>query len=238
MSGPEDRTFQAVSARLGGPGLAAAALIVVAALATASMLPGLIAAVFVPTPVPVAPPDAAAQDQAAKLDNFRKQVDGRTMFFVPAKPPPPKPAVEARNEETGPPPAPPAPTTYGGPAPIAMVFDTVWFADGQKLKAGDESKDDLQVVRLEAPWAAILKWKGVEFTVKFFERDSVVIKAPGQAMAVGTPSEAKPAVEAAAPASMATEQQPASESTPATPDPSASPPTAPPDPPADPENKR
>jgi hypothetical protein len=175
MTGPSDRRLKDLPARLGGPGLAAVALLAAAACAAAALTPGLISAVFVPTPTPVSLPADSAKDQSARMGGFRQQIDGRTMFFVPAKPPPPKPVVEASHENTGPPPVPPAPSTYGGPAPIAMVYDTVWFADGQKLKAGDESTGDLRVVRLEAPWAAVLRWKGVEFTVKFFVRDSVVI---------------------------------------------------------------
>ncbi len=224
-----------VATRLGGPGVTAATLLACAAIAGAVMLPGLAAAILTPSPTPVVFAADASQDQAARMETYRKQIDGRTMFFVPAKPTPPPPVVEVKNDETSKPTTPPPPSSYGGPAPIALIFDTVWFADGQKLKAGDEAKGDLGVVRLEAPWSAILKWKGVEFTVKVFDRDSVVLKAPGQKMAEGTPPEPKPTPppEAAAPAPAAT--PPATGAAPPAADETSQPP---PEPPADPEGNR
>lgn len=227
--------IRTVASRLGGPGITAAALIVCAAIAGAMMLPGLATAILTPSPVPVGLDADAGHDQAARMEGYRRQIDGRTMFFVPARPPPPPPKVEARNSEDTKPALPPPPSTYGGPAPIALIFDTVWFADGQKLKAGDEAKGDLEVVRLDSPWNAILKWKGVEFTVKVFDRDSVVLKAPGQKMAEGTPPEPRPAPapEAAPPAPAA--ESPAADALPAAVEETSQPP---PEPPADPEGNR
>ena len=188
---PDDRSLRAAAARLGAPGLVAAAVIASAAIASALMLPGLVGALLTPGPAPVALPDDAAGDHAVRMEMFRKQTDGRTMFFVPAKPPAP-PVVVSRGEGDALPPPPPPPSTYGGPAPIGMVFDTVWFADGQKVKSGEEGTAGVKVVRLEPPWAAVLDWKGVEFTVKVFERDSVVLKAPGAKMVEGTAPEPRP----------------------------------------------
>jgi hypothetical protein len=232
MSTAGARDLRQTLARLGPTGITAAALIGAASLATAVMLPGLVAAIFAPTPGVAVPPDAA-QDQAARLAEYRARIDGRTMFFTPAAPPPPPPPTVDVVKNEGPPPAPPPPSSYGGPAPIGMINDTVWLADGQHLKVGDEAEGDIQVVRLEAPWAAVLKWKGVEFTVKVFERDQVVVKAPGAAMVEGTPPEPKPTPPPEPPAGTATVPPPADTAPPPSdpdqppPEPSAAPETQP-----------
>jgi hypothetical protein len=184
---------RAIFQRLGPHGVIALALIGIAALAGGATLVPLVGAALTRTPEPVALPAEAGKDLEARMAAYRAQFDGRTMFFTPAKPPPAPVAVAPTPENNGPPPPPPPPATYGGPAPIAMIFDTVWFADGKKLKAGDPAEGDVRVVRLEPPWKAVLDWKGVEFDVKFFERDSVVIKAPGEKMVEGTAPEPKPA---------------------------------------------
>jgi hypothetical protein len=56
------------------------------------------------------------------------------------------------------------------------VFDTVWFDDGRRMRIGDPEKNETEVLAVNAPWNAVLKWKGVEFTVPLFQRDTVVIK--------------------------------------------------------------
>lgn len=119
----------------------------------------------------------AGQGDDKTHEKYLAQINGRTLFYAPvrvaaAPPPPPEPPP-------GPPQPPPPPTEYGGSRIIAMVLDTVWFEDGRKMKVGDAEKDDTEVVSVNAPWDAKLKWKTVEFTVPLFGRDGVVLKKDG-----------------------------------------------------------
>lgn len=118
----------------------------------------------------------AAEEYGKSLDEAVAQVDGRSIFFVPSPPiPPPPPAPVVAETE---PPPPPRPTSYGGPAIVAMVNGMVWFADGTRLAEGQSSESgDIRVLRLDMPWHAVLEWKGVEFKVALFERDSTVLGA-------------------------------------------------------------
>lgn len=158
----------------------------------------------------------------AQFNNYLAQIDGRTVFILPgapkAKEPEPPPAPPP-----GPPPPPPKPTSYEGSAIMAMVMDTVWFENGTHLKVGDPEKDDTQVVEVNAPWDAKLKWKGEEFTVPFFGHDKVVIKkedkpaaAPASA-STPAPADAKPAAtdKPAAPPATQPATQPATPPAPA-----------------------
>lgn len=151
----------------------------------------------------------AADEYSKSVDQSLAQIDGRSIFFVPSPPipppPPPPPIVETE------PPPPPKPSTYGGPAIIAMVNDAVWLSDGTKLIPGQPADSaDVRVVRIEMPWHAVLEWKGVEFQVSLFDRDSTVIKdAPTQTPT--TPPEG-PGDTPAPPANDSSTQEPAAPS--------------------------
>jgi hypothetical protein len=108
---------------------------------------------------------------AANLDRFKAQVDGRSLFYIPPRPPPPRidPVVDNTPREA------PKPTRYGGPSIIAMVNGAVMFSDGQRVKIG-ESGRNVKVVSISAPWSARLEWQGVEFDVELFQRDSAVVR--------------------------------------------------------------
>lgn len=106
------------------------------------------------------------------LRNHVAQIDGRTMFFTPDAPPPPPPQVTEREPEA---PRPdPAPSRYGGPAIVGMMFDSVWFSNEMRLQVG-ESGSGVRVISMDAPWSARLEWRDVEFDVPFMERDQVVL---------------------------------------------------------------
>jgi hypothetical protein len=115
---------------------------------------------------------------ALALENQVKQFDGRPLFFIPSEPTKPPPPPPARAEE-GPPPPPPPPSKYGGPAIMGMYGGSVWFENGTWVKPGETSAAGVKVVRLDAPWSARLEWKGVEFDVPLFERDTIVSKPAG-----------------------------------------------------------
>ncbi len=144
------------------------------------------------------PPAAGAADQqrkqqyAAAIDRHLLQVDGRSLFFIPSAPPPPPPPPPPPRSD-GPPPPPPPPARYGGPTIIAMLNDAVWFDNGVKLEVGESSESDsVKVVRLNAPWSAVVEWRGIEFTVDLFKKDAVVAPEPPPAAPTDPASAAAP----------------------------------------------
>lgn len=165
--------FRAIIARsartLGVPGGAALIASAIAIVAIGEQVPALVRAAITPAP----PPLGAEAEDSKRIETFRAgfeghlaQANGRSMFFIPPEPPPPPPPPEPESE---PQPDPP-PSSYGGPAIIAMVGDTVWLADGTRLSFADEQARDIDIVSLNPPWGARLKWKGVEFDVPLFDR--------------------------------------------------------------------
>lgn len=177
------------------------AAIGVSALAVAVLIPSLWdlgKAIIGPRPTLPAVAEAEGVPRAPLFEVYVNQISGRSLFYNPkqvaeANPPPPPPT----SEDT----TPPKPTSYGGPAIAAMIFDEVWFADGKRLKLGEEEKDDMKVVAMNPPWSATIAWKGVEFPVKLFEKNNVVFKeAPSSVNPAsgGTEPVAEPASEPSA----------------------------------------
>ncbi len=190
--------------------------------------------VFRASRLPARPAEASRTDEqrrtdfAAALKKHQERVDGRSLFFVPPRPRPPRPEFV---EDTTPR-EPPKPTRYGGPSITAMVNGQVWFNDGQRVKVG-ESGRNLRVVSASAPWSARIEWEGVEFDVDFFQRDSSVIRPVRQGA-----SDVSPLTPSPGPASTPGARPAAAPPTPAAPssgNPSAAPPPAGADPPAEPE---
>lgn len=171
-----------------------------------------IEALRTPAPKPGDELDDGSKQTAEFRAGFKPrlaQIDGRSMFIVPAVG---MLKVEETVvvEET-----PTKPTSYGGPKVVAMVFDAVWFDDGKKLNVGESADGgDLKVIKVTPPWDAVLEWKGVEFTVNFFERDKVVFKEEPKPDA--TP---EPPPEALKPETPKTEDAKPAEPTPAEPKP-------------------
>ncbi|MDX2131434.1 MAG: hypothetical protein SFY69_05225 [Planctomycetota bacterium] len=190
-------------------------------------------------PYPTIPPVAEAERQSGErstaFGGYVAQVTGRSLFHNPravvAEAPPPEPVDEGPRET-------PRPSSYGGPALAAMVFDEVWFADGQRLKVGDEAKNDLRVVSISPPWNARIEWKGVEFTVDLFRRDSLVFRdagAPAEepSSAAGDETSPEPAPGETPPAEPAPGETPPAEPAPGETPPAEPAPPAPETPPAD-----
>lgn len=145
--------------------------------------------------------DRAKQAYLAFAD-YEKQYNGRSIFFTPAplvsKEPDLAPVATDEHKD------PPKPSSYGGPPIIAMINDAVWFDNGKHLKVGDPAKDDMRVVKINPPWEATIEWKGVEFSVNLFTRDSLVLKtakskdAPADSSSTDASSSAPPATDVAA----------------------------------------
>jgi hypothetical protein len=113
------------------------------------------------------------------------QVDGRSLFFVPAAPPPPPPPPQ---KDEGPRPT-PKPTTYRGPLLVAMVNDTAWFGKDtgdsgpndkivSVLSVGGPEVRGVKLLELNPPWSATVEWQGVEFDVPLLAPDTIVNKQP------------------------------------------------------------
>src|SRR5262249_47049438 len=144
---------------------------------------------------------AAAHDAA--YERYIAQFSGRSLFIIPGAPKPPEPVVTKPPDEG--PKAPEKPTSYEGSPVIAMVVNTVWFADGKRLSVGDEPKDDTEVLEVLAPWDAVLRWKGEKFTVSLFARDKLIIKPEEKKPDQTSPGDEKPEVITAAAPTKATD---------------------------------
>lgn len=172
--------------RNGWVGLAAAAvLIAIIALATAAW--SLIETSLIPSPEVASATSEFARDAERQREAMEKQlaqVNGRSLLLVPG-PPGGEVVAEGPAEE------PAAPSRYEGPALVAMVNGQAWFSDGRKLEASDEADGDLRVVALTPPWEARVEWRGVEFTVPLFKRDTLIHPAsePDPANAAATDRE-------------------------------------------------
>lgn len=166
---------------LGVPGRVAAGLCVGSVVLLAPGVVGVARSALEPAPTAIV--DAADLKQRrekyeATLAGWTKQIDGRTLFFRPAKPPPP-PEPPAPEPEKKDPPPPPPPATYGGPAVVGIVNGEVWFNDASKRKVGAPEEGGLEVLGVsEVPWSVKVKWNGVEFDVPVFSRDTTVIPPP------------------------------------------------------------
>jgi hypothetical protein len=184
MSGSQG--FQAAYKALGPAGAVATV-----AGALAVVVVGFSLITFTRGAMTTAPDVASTSDVDRKADTktiekYLAQINGRSLVIRPGQvaqkdPEPPAPPP-------GPPLPPPPPSSYEGSKIIAMVLDTVWFEDGRKMKVGDAEKDDTEVVSVNAPWDAKLRWKKVEFTVPLFGRDTVVLKKKDESTTVAAPA--------------------------------------------------
>ncbi len=175
-------------------GLTAAAMAVVAIAVCIPFGWKFVNALLIQNPQATAPGDDVkdrAQQYAAAFDPFVKQLDGRSLFYEPSAPGAEGEAIaEDPTEETNP--DSPAPTRYDGPAISAVVLDTVWFADGARVKVGEGRVGDIEVLRTNTPWDVRVNWRGTEFTVPFFDRDKVIFKDRAAAPSHAPTNESEP----------------------------------------------
>lgn len=128
--------------------------------------------------------DALAYDEAVRQDvEFISQ---RSPFFTPA-PPPAKP-VERPVIQTNSGPA-PIPRTYGGPKLIGLVgsegalFDKPVLGDKQYIAVGQQG-GQVEIVSIDHPWQAHVRWAGGEFDLNLFDR---LESSPGAGFGATTP---------------------------------------------------
>lgn len=164
----------AIKEAFAGLGLSGRVALVMAAVAiviVAAASPALVRALLAPAPEAPSVAEAERQSRPPDYAALVGQIDGRSLFFIPDRPPAPPPPPVARDDR--PPPPPPPPSRYGGPALMAMLGDIAWFADGKVLKVGEES-GSIRLVSLDPPWSAVIEWQEVEFTVPLFDRDTML----------------------------------------------------------------
>lgn len=123
-----------------------------------------------------------AQRYAEAFDPHVAQINGRQLFLMPVAP---IAEVELPPDDTDDT-EPTQPTVYAGPSIVAMINDVVWFSNGARIAKGQKD-GDITVVEIDAPWSAQVQWRGSEFTVSLFDRDSTVIPAADRPGARRTP---------------------------------------------------
>lgn len=179
---------QATRARQAWVGVAALSAALAAVMVLGWSVWGVIDALMARAPATERAAGALEPVEQAGWDQDVAQLLGRSLFFVPAPPPPERVAASA-------PATPAAPTHYGGPRLIAMIHDQAWFEDGRRLTVGGPPDGELELLQLDAPWAATVRWRGVEFQVELFQRDQTVLgdrPTPDDAAAIWSFTESSP----------------------------------------------
>jgi len=177
-------------------GQAALVVIVLAIVVLAFPVVAMVGTLLTPAASPSAAQDTRRQEMLKKFEESSErslaQTSGRSLFVIPAAPRAPRSDPPPTVTDTTPRP----PASYGGPALAAIINDTVWFSDGTRLRAGQDADKPLSVVKVDPPWGATIKYRGVDFPVTLFERDKTVIPPPPKPVeskpAEVPPSEAKP----------------------------------------------
>ena len=114
----------------------------------------------------------------------------RSPFFAPAPPPPKVVKSDPQPINTGPK---PAPRTYGGPKLIGLVgregalFDKPVVGDKQYIAVGQKG-GQVEIVSIEQPWKAKVRWAGGEFELNLFDRlEALPTPGLGGATPLGQP---------------------------------------------------
>ncbi|MFG0328662.1 MAG: hypothetical protein ACF8PN_02080 [Phycisphaerales bacterium] len=104
-----------------------------------------------------------------RLAMYKEAVDDKSAFFDPA---PPTPEVAETPEPVRRDPEPVTPRSYGGPDLLGIVGNRAIFkgtaSDPLEVKIGEE-RNGVELVKIEAPWYAHVRWRGGDFVVNLFE---------------------------------------------------------------------
>ncbi|MBL0926986.1 MAG: hypothetical protein IBJ11_04945 [Phycisphaerales bacterium] len=167
MPTPSSNALRSLTRKIGPLGVAGG---VAAGLALAALVLALWTLVPTLLSPAVRPPSGLEQRQdrlkqfAEAFEGQLKNIGGRSLFALPPRPTPPRRAGPVA------PPSDAKPSSYGGPAIIAITGFGVLFEDGRLLRQGNAANEGLRVVSINPPWGARLEWRGAEFDVPLFER--------------------------------------------------------------------
>lgn len=170
---------RAAWARLGMKGQIALASLVLFLIVAGAVLPGLARALLAPSAdsqTTAAGDEEIAKKYAEAFPGYIAQFEGRSLFLVPG----PMVAEVSTPDAIDEPEIATKPSTYGGPAVLAGMSDTVWFEGGKRLGIG-QSDGDLKVVGLNLPWEVTLEWQEVEFKVGIVTRDKLILQSNASA---------------------------------------------------------
>jgi hypothetical protein len=109
-------------------------------------------------------------DRGAAFESYAATIGGRSLFWRPSAPGQGV-ATQVIEEEA---PEEAAGGEYAGPTIVAVVLDTVWFEDGERVKVGEKGGNGIEVVSVDPPWEARLRHRGDEHVVAFFGRDRLI----------------------------------------------------------------
>jgi hypothetical protein len=110
-------------------------------------------------------------DRGATFEGYAATIGGRSLFWRPSAPG--QGVVTQVIEEEAP--DEPAGNGYEGPAIVAVILDTVWFKDGERVRAGEKGGNGVEVVAVDAPWEATLSHRGTQHVVAIFGRDRLIL---------------------------------------------------------------
>ena len=177
---------------LSGMSRAALGLLAVALVILLLFSPPVLAALFAGSLDPVEKARRDGPEVLAYTESVEKDVDfisRRSPFFAPAAPPR---APVVRNT-TPPPPIDRKPTSYGGPKLVGLIgpngamFATPVYQGEPFIKIGE--KGLVELVSIQHPWKAKVRWGGGEFELNLFDRlESLPIVNYGGAVPIGRPS--------------------------------------------------
>jgi hypothetical protein len=130
-------------------------------------------------------------DAQEAIDTYQAGVNGRSMFFTPlptprrpqrTTPPPPRPEPTRRETVAPTQTEPMVPPTYTGPSLMAIFGEEVWFTGSGfkgeilRIKTGTEA-NGIEVVSTDPPWMATLKYRGGEYEVPLYKRNTELFVA-------------------------------------------------------------
>jgi hypothetical protein len=160
---------------LNGPQVWSLLFIIAAVLAVVLALPSVLGALFSPGTGDAAVDEkfaALMADHEDALATYQARFDGRSVFFPPPLPAPPratpKPRPEPKENKEPVIETPSIPRNYTGPSIRALLGDTVWFHGGLRLAVGEEA-EGVEVLSVNAPWSARVAYGGGEYDVSLFE---------------------------------------------------------------------
>jgi len=164
-----------ISARtiLGPLGLTLAS-IVVAIIGVAMMAPPLVAAIVTDSP-DIEDDDARIEDlvdaHSEEIARYRDRFEGRSPFFPPPAPAPPPRETSAADTRARPEPqnVGPAPTYDGPLREPSILGDKVRFASINDWVAVGETRQGVEVVRIEPPYTVVVRWTRPSTPTEIYE---------------------------------------------------------------------